>query len=176
MSTQNASPNITNSANEVTVVFKARSIHSVAIIAGVETNGEFKPFREGFAANIRPDAEYVVAQLPVRTQDSRYAITQVMLKAGGTAFDVCSWKKALAFPSYGGRVIYLGDFNFRENNRQLAVEHSVNIESARSFIDGKYPNLRGLTEYVEPVLMSHAKTDCESRAQQYQIYFIPVRR
>lgn len=173
---RNANPDSVNSESEITVVLSAPNIKFIAMIAGVEADGEFKPFREGFAANISPDAGYVVTQLPARATGTRYAITQVILKEGGQVFNDCLWKQALTFPSHGGEVIYLGNFSFRENDSQLTVEQSNDFEKARAFMDSRYPNLRGLMKYTKPTLMRHAKADCVSRSRQYQIIFLPAKR
>jgi hypothetical protein len=177
MSVNNASTDVSSSSSDVTVVLGVQNVHRVAMIAGIASDGEFKPNKEGFAANVHPEGGYVVVQLPARSGKTVYAITQVLPAAGGKSFDDCGWKQALAFEANGGKVVYLGDLNFHVDGQQLRFEHNNDIEHARLFIDANYPKLRGLVEYVEPRVLPHAKADCASRrGYEYRIIFLGRRR
>ena len=174
MAVKNSSSDIVSSEKVVTVVIGAKDAHSVAMIPGIASSGEFKPNREGFAANIRPENGYIVTQLSEKTVGVLYAITQVQIRAGGVSFGDCEWKQALTFEGNGGKVIYLGDFDFSTHGKQLTFEQSNNIENARSFIDSNYPKLRGRIEYVEPKLMPLTRTDCDNRrSYDYHIIYLP---
>lgn len=177
MSVRNASTEIARSEKEVIVIFWAKNVNRVAMIRGVSSDGEFKPNREGFAANIRPENGYVVTQLPETTGDVIYAITQFQIKAGGESYGDCGWKQALTFEGRGGKVIYLGDLDFQAVGKQVSFQHSNNIENARLFVDSNYPKLRGQVEYAEPKVLPHAKVDCDNRAgYEYHIIYLPRRR
>lgn len=175
MAVNNSAPGISKSENDVTVIVGVKHAHRVAIIAGAIANGKFTPYQEGYAANIRPTDGYVVTQLPSR--QGRYAITRVLIQAGSESFGDCEWKQALTFSADGGKVVYLGDLDFRVSRSQLTIEQSNDIEGVRQYVNSNYPMLKGLVEYDEPILMPHAKANCEDRKNsQYQIIFLPRRR
>lgn len=61
----------------------------------------------------------------------------------GADFTACNDAKTMVFNIPGGKVLYLGNVEYKFGNKQLTVKYRQDLDSAKKFINENYPNLRG---------------------------------
>lgn len=84
------------------------------------------------------------------------AITKVQMvrkMATDKFFRVSGDKKTMTFNIPSGKVLYLGHIEYDVRNDKLFEKYSKDIDSAKSFIEKNYPNLRGRIEPWEYQLL-----------------------
>lgn len=115
--------------------------------AGAFANSQFRVFE----LNAIPEGGYIVAAVSPTQPDQTYAITQV-LPAGftGAAYMPCDGKRAPTFEVKPGKIHYIGDFEYTQDGKQMAVKYSVATDAAVKHLRAAFPQVQGSVEYTVP--------------------------
>lgn len=63
-----------------------------------------------------------------------------------TLFEICGKEKTMVFEVPKGKIIYIGDIQYKQLEKQVQTRYGQNFESAKRYIDSHYPNLRDRLE------------------------------
>jgi len=130
------------------VIGLAPDNYRVGIFGGTEKNGRF-------TQNWLPAVFYGGAQggyiVGKGNAKATLAITGVQVTANdktivGSDYQACGGAEAAVFNGAPGKVIYLGDVEFRYAGKGLDRRYSNDLEKARSYLAAAYPALAGKLE------------------------------
>lgn len=94
----------------------------------------------------------------------------------GTNFIPCHGARTMTFSIPGGKVLYLGNVHYQFVGDRLQVKYSQDIDSARRYMDERYPNLRGRLEAWKYQLLPTTAFCGQGGGTIYIPIYIPARR
>lgn len=127
----------------------------VTISPGSVTNGTFKQSPTKFNVFVgHADDGFIVGKASATDSLALSTIEiapnrNAPLGSGRTYMPCDSSKKAFVFSPQGGKVVYLGDFNYTLNGNALEFKHTHDFQKAKAYIDANYSNLKGKLESQE---------------------------
>lgn len=114
-------------------------------------------------ANIFPDDGYIVVKVPSRSSPETYGVAQILPEGIGgfvPRYLTCTGQNLVVLPAPPGKVVYVGDIEYKIEKSTLQFIYSYQPEKAKEFLASNYPTLSSHLEFSKASILTMNNTNC----------------
>ncbi|WP_147431337.1 hypothetical protein [Azonexus fungiphilus] len=122
--------------------------------------------------NSFPDDGYIVVKVPSLSPPEWYGIAQILPEGIGVLaprYMPCIGQGVVAFQAPSGKIVYVGDIEYKREGDKLKFNYAWRPEAAKKFVSSSYSALSDRLELSEGSIFTESSTTCDPTTIYVQI-------